>query len=181
MKVVAFMGSPKKEGNTATLLNQFLNGIKESGENVDVKNIYLKENKISPCMACNYCKREGKCIQNDDMQNLYEVFKEADFLVFATPIYWWSMSAQLKTFIDRTYALREKDRKGKKAYLIMTYGGEAPNLGPELTKKTFEEIFDYVGIEYLGSYGVCTDDYMPVKENTKALEEIYTIGKNIIK
>lgn len=179
MKIGAFMGSPHKSGNTALLLNKFLKGISDNHK-VTIANIFLQEYKISPCMACNYCKREGECIQKDDMVNLYDVFKQSDILVFATPIYWWSMSAQLKTFIDRTYALKEKDRQGKKAYLLMTYGGAMPNSGPELTEKMFKDIFDYVGIELLGVYGVCTDENVPVKDNTLALEEIYKIGKELI-
>jgi hypothetical protein len=63
----------------------------------------------------------------------------------------------------------------------MTYGGALPNSGPEIVERTFRDICDYVGINLVKVYGVCTDEYMPVEKNTDALREVYEIGKNICK
>ena len=115
------------------------------------------------------------------MQELYPLFRQADMVIYATPIYWWSVSAQLKAFMDRCYALGsiEDSFAGKKAVLLMTYGGELPNNGPELVKTTFEEICDYKEMDLVHVYSVCTDDYMPVAENAEALSDVYEMGLGV--
>lgn len=178
MKVAAILGSPRKNGNTALLLGELLRGISENSD-FKIDEIFLQENKISGCMGCDHCKREGFCIIKDDMQSIYPIVNEAEVLVLATPVYWWSMTGQMKIFIDRLYAQKSSDRRGKRVYLLMTYGGELPNSGPELVEKTFRDICDYTGMKLAGIYGVCTDEYIPVKENEKALREVYEIGKNM--
>lgn len=178
MKVSAFLGSPRKNGNTSYLLNEFLKGVSENKNN-SVDSIFLQEYKISECMDCNRCKNSAGCVQNDDMQKLYPVIKQADVLVIAAPVYWWSMPGHLKTFIDRFYAFDDGELKGKKAYLLLTYGGALPNSGPVLVEKTFKEIFDYIGIDLVKTYGACTDEYIQVKDNDKALKDVYEMGKNI--
>lgn len=180
MKILALLGSPRKKGNTALLMDEYLKGIKASNEDAQIIKIYLDEKKIYGCIACEACRNVniGLCAINDDMQELYPLFCQADMVVYATPIYWWSVSAQLKAFMDRCYALGsvENSFKGKKAALLMTYGGEMPNKGPELVKTTFEEICDYKDMKLVDVYGVCTDDYMPVVENTEALKDVYEMG-----
>lgn len=178
MKVAAFHGSPRKNGNTSILLEEFLKGVSENSDNI-VNNIYLQEYKISGCINCDHCKNTDGCIQNDDMQKLYPVIREADVLVIASPVYWWSMPGHLKTFIDRFYAFDDGELKGKKAYLLLTYGGAHPNSGPLLVEKTFKEIFDYIGIDLVKTYGACTDEYIPVKDNSKALKDVHEMGRNI--
>lgn len=148
MKIAAFMGSPRKNKNTDVMLDAFLKGVRENS-NEDIKNIFLQRYKISNCLACDSCNNTHKCVVNDDMQNIYPVFEEADIVVFATPIYWWSMSAQMKSFIDRLYAVGSAGMKGKKAYVLMTYGGELPNSGPELVQKTFEYAYKALYIRVL--------------------------------
>lgn len=178
MKIAAFMGSPRKNKNTDVMLDAFLKGVRENS-NEDIKNIFLQRYKISNCLACDSCNNTHKCVVNDDMQNIYPVFEEADIVVFATPIYWWSMSAQMKSFIDRLYAVGSAGMKGKKAYVLMTYGGELPNSGPELVQKTFEDIFEYVGIELKGVLGACSGE-IPVCENEEVLKKAYEMGKNSV-
>ena len=178
MKVAAFLGSPRKNGNTARLLKEFLKGVFEKN-GVTINQFYLQENKILGCTGCGYCETSTGCKLEDDMQNIYPILKEADVLVFATPVYWWSMSSQLKALIDRFYALKISEIKSKKIYLLMTYGGSLPNSGAELVERTFRDIFEYVKWELVKVYGACTDEYMPVEQNVKALKEVYEIGKSI--
>lgn len=178
MKVAAFLGSPRKNGNTAHLLKEFLKGVSQnSGTTID--EIYLQGKRISGCMGCKYCDRGSGCVQDDDMQKIYPIIKDADVLVFATPIYWWSMPSRLKAMIDRLFAFKGNELKGKKIYLLMTYGGALPNSGPDLVEKTFRDIFEYVECEVVRVYGVCTDEYMPVQQNIEALKEVYEIGRQV--
>lgn len=183
MKVLALLGSPKRHGNTSLLLEEYLRGIKASHKDADITKIFLHEKDIQNCTACGTCHNItiGQCAIMDDMQELYPLFRQADMVIYATPIYWWSISTQLKAFMDRCYALGNlKDSySGKKAALLMTYGGELPNKGPELVKTAFEEICDYKEMDLIHVYGVCTDEYMPVAENTKALMDVYEMGLKV--
>lgn len=115
------------------------------------------------------------------MQELYPLFQQADVIIYATPIYWWSVSAQIKAFMDRCYALGpiEGSFAGKRVALLMTYGGELPNKGPEIVKICFEEICDYKEMKLIDVCGVCTDEYMPVAENAAALRDAYEMGSKI--
>jgi multimeric flavodoxin WrbA len=104
MKVLAFNSSPNMEnGNTALILNPFLKGMKESGAEIDL--FYTKKLKINPCKADYACimKTHGKCIQQDDMQTIYPELKEADIIVFATPLYFDGMTSTMKTLIERLW------------------------------------------------------------------------------
>ncbi len=183
MKVLALLGSPRKKGNTDLLLDAYLKGIEASGKGAEVSKVYLHEKNIRNCAACDACHvvNIGKCVIQDDMQALYPEFIEADVVIYATPVYWWSVSSQLKSFMDRCYALGsvEDSFAGKKAVLLLTYGGELPNKGPEIVRVCFEEICDYKEMDLIDVYGVCTDEYMPVAENAAALNEVFEMGKKI--
>jgi multimeric flavodoxin WrbA len=86
MKIAAFLGSPRKNGNTARLLKEFLKGVSQKSETT-INEVFLQENRIAACLSCDYCERLTGCIQNDDMQKIYPVIKDADVLVFAMPVY----------------------------------------------------------------------------------------------
>jgi multimeric flavodoxin WrbA len=104
MKVLGIIGSPRKGGNTETLINSVLSGAAEQGAETSV--FYLNDLNIKGCQACLYCKTHAKCAIEDDMQPIYEAFLEADGLAIGTPIYMWQMTAQTKLFLDRLYAFR---------------------------------------------------------------------------
>lgn len=177
MKVLCLLGSPRKNGNTSILLDSFIKGLNETSK-ADIENIFLHGLQISPCSACDACHilPDAQCVIKDDMKNLYPKIEQANVLVFATPVYWWNVSAQVKLFIDRLYAVN--NLKCKKMILLMTYGGEAPNNGPELIEKTFREISNWLGIEFVDSLSVYTGE-SHVKNNPNALEASYNIGRNL--
>jgi putative NADPH-quinone reductase len=108
MKVLAFNCSPKKdEGNTALILNPFLEGIKEAGAELEL--LYASELKVKPCLACFNCcfKTEGKCTQKDAMQDVYPKLREADTWVFGTPVWWGGVPGSAKNLIDRLMPMIE--------------------------------------------------------------------------
>jgi multimeric flavodoxin WrbA len=152
MKVLALLGSPRPQGNTATLMQSVLEGLSQI-ENTTITSYALNDLKIEPCTACDAClgKTDRFCIIDDDMARLYPAFIEADLVVMASPIYWWSVSAQLKLFIDRLYGLnREKNPqyyRDKRIILVLTYEDGDPNSGAELTISMFKEICDYTGMK----------------------------------
>lgn len=116
-KVLMISGSPRKGGNSEILLGQFEKGAREAGN--EVEKVDLREKKIAPCMACYGCRGTKTCVQKDDMGELLEKMVEADVLVLATPVYFYSMDGQLKTMIDRTLP-RYTEIADKDVYLIAT-------------------------------------------------------------
>ncbi|MCT8977065.1 flavodoxin family protein [Clostridium sp. CX1] len=180
MKIFSVLGSPNKNGNTAVLLKEFLRGVKESHSGVEYSDVFLQEKKISFCSACNSCRKSlNTCVIKDDMQLLYEEVKSSDIVVLATPVYWWNMTAQLKTFIDRLYALKSDDFKGKEIVLLMTHEGTEEDSGAKVVESSLEQICEYLGLKFTVKYGVSTGE-IPVSENQEALGKAYDMGKSLI-
>lgn len=123
MKILVLNGSPRTNGNTAAMINAFAEGAKENGHTITVVPVCKK--KIAGCLACEYChtKGAGKCIQQDDMQEVYPVLEEAEMLVVASPIYYFGFSGQLQCAINRIYALG-KPKNLKKAALFLSSGSD---------------------------------------------------------
>ena len=103
MKIVGILGSPRKGGNTETLLDLALGEAEKKGVLTD--KIALRDKSIAPCDGCEGCTETGKCVIEDDAQDIYQVMLESDGMIWATPVYFWSMSSQTKLLMDRTYAL----------------------------------------------------------------------------
>jgi multimeric flavodoxin WrbA len=108
MKILAISCSPRSNGNTVMILKEVLRGAQEQRADVDLYSVSGKT--IQPCDGCWACANTGKCHKADDMQELYEKIVEADGIIFGTPIYFWGMTGQAKTVIDRTIALNQPGR-----------------------------------------------------------------------
>lgn len=117
-KIVILQGSPRKGGNTDLLADEFARGAETSGHQVE--KIYLADKNIHPCIACNACRRNGgNCVfqKKDDFESIVQAVIETDILVLSSPVYFYSLTAQMKTAVDRFYA-RENEVKNKTAYFI---------------------------------------------------------------
>lgn len=108
MKILGLSCSPRKQGNTDILVGEALSGAQDEGAEVELYNVSDKE--IKPCDGCWSCAVKGECHIKDDMQALYDKLVEADGIIFGTPVYFYSMTAQAKTIIDRTLALNRPGR-----------------------------------------------------------------------
>lgn len=117
MKVLAISSSPRKGGNSDILCDQFLKGARESGH--ETEKIRLAEKKLAPCNGCYGCRKSKVCVHGDDMEGLLQKLIESDVIVLATPVYFYSMCAQMKIFIDRCLP-RYREITGKSFYLIVT-------------------------------------------------------------
>lgn len=127
MKAIILSGCTRKNGKTVSLVNKFIDGLKESGYTVDL--VDSTKVKVHPCIGCLNCEKTGKCIIRDDMDKIYQSIIDADLIVLASPVYFASVTAQLKAIIDRCqtlyskrFILKESDFKPKKGYLIFTAG-----------------------------------------------------------
>ncbi len=122
-KVLILSGSPRKGGNSDLLCDEFARGALEAGN--EVEKIRVATKKVAPCAACYYCRDHGgTCCFKDDMAGILQKMIDADVLVLASPVYFYSIDAQLKAVIDRTVA-RWLEVKGKEFYYIVTMADEA--------------------------------------------------------
>lgn len=121
-KVLILSGSPRKSGNSDLLCDQFAKGALEAGHIVE--KIRVAEKEIRPCIACYHCREHGgECVFRDDMSEILQKMIDADVLVLASPVYFYSIDAQLKALIDRTVA-RWLEVKNKEFYYIVTMADE---------------------------------------------------------
>ncbi|MGI6575686.1 MAG: flavodoxin family protein [bacterium] len=184
MKVLAVLGSPREQGNTRIMAREMLAAAQEAGAKTEA--IYLNDLHITPCQACLGCRGEDAqgCIYDDDMQPLYAKIRESKVLVLATPVYWWGISAQLKTFIDRWYAFgREKyrDLVGKKVVLVVAYGGNDPILaGAGLVTRTVQDICNYVGMEFVGVVHLSAREEGEVLEKPEIIAQARQLGREVV-
>ena len=150
MKVIGFIASPRKKGNTAWIINKILEGSKEQG--AATESWSFNDLDIKPCQGCFGCKQgELRCLVNDDMQKLYHALEHADALVLGSPTYMGQMSAQAKIFTDRLFALYQprfsphfKERNtAKKLVLVFNQGNPDSSLFQsyyEYTKNMFQTL-----------------------------------------
>lgn len=117
-KVVIISSSPRKGGNSDTMADAFLMGAIEAGN--EVEKINIRDMELKFCIGCLGCLRTGKCVLKDGMNELYDKVQHADVLVFATPVYYYGMTGQLKTFLDRLNPLYSKNNSFKEVYVLMS-------------------------------------------------------------
>lgn len=143
--ILIISSSPRKNGNSQKLCEAFKRGAEEKGNSVEL--IRLAEKKIGYCKACDYCMRNnGICVQKDDMHEILEQYKKADVLVLATPVYFYGVCAQMKTFIDRTYPIWQHLGK-KDVYYIVSAG-----LDEEIVKRSIGDLDGFV--EHLDDFEI---------------------------
>ena len=121
MKVLILQGSPRANGNTAWMAEEYKKAAEAAGHEVTLVNVARK--KIAGCLACEYChnKGNGACIQKDDMQELYPLMNEAEVLVLAAPIYYFTLCAQIQAPIQRMYCVNKPANVKKMALLMSSY------------------------------------------------------------
>lgn len=145
MKAEILIGSPRKNGNTATMAKVLANEL--LSKSVDVNTTFLYDYEIKPCTDCRGCKKSDLvCVLKDDYALLSERLESANILVFGTPIYWYGPTAKIKLLIDRFRPyFTSKKLQGKKAVLLLPAGD------CDLTIEMFRRVFETLGIEYLGA------------------------------
>ncbi len=171
MNRLIITGSPRK-GMYSDRIAEMIKDI-EGGDIV-----HLREKKIAPCRACGCCKKNGGalCIYHDDMDTLYKDFMSAGTVVLLSPVYWWQVTAQMKTFIDRLYALPHEAWKGRKYAVILNGGAENDDVEFRILHDAFKEMFEYLGVDYR-FLGVGTTDDEAFTRNLPLIESF--IEENI--
>ncbi|MBQ9452743.1 MAG: flavodoxin family protein [Desulfovibrio sp.] len=153
MKIAVLNGSPRK-ANTAAMAEAFAEGAKEAGHQVEI--IHVGKMKIGGCLACEYChgKGAGKCIQHDDMDKVMPAYQDCDMVVYASPIYYFGMTAQMCAAIQRVYCIG-KPAKAKKAALLLSAASPTPFTG---AIATYKDMTGYMGLEDVGVITAAGDE-----------------------
>lgn len=149
MNILILNGSPHPNGNTSAMVQAFVEGAKEHGHNITI--VPVCQRKIAGCLACEYChtKGDGKCIQQDDMQEVYPVLEAAEMIVLASPVYYHSFTGQLQCAINRIYAL-DKPKNLKKAALILSSGSD--NVYGGALYEYENSFLDYLKLQDMGVF-----------------------------
>lgn len=175
--VLIISASPRKKGNSDILCERFAQGAEEIGHKVE--KVFLASQNIGYCRGCGVCNNTHKCVQKDDMVGILDKMVTADVIVLATPVYFYSMDGQMKTFIDRTVP-RYTEISNKDFYFIMTAADmEKANL--ERTMETFRGFTEdcLEGAREAGIiYGVGAWNVGEIKD-TPAYDEAYAMGKEV--
>lgn len=180
-KIVIVKGSPRRAGNSAVLADQVEAGARAVG--AQVESYHLHGMDIRACDACDACHTEPYrgCIVEDDMQILYPKLQDADALVIASPVYWFTVSAQTKLFMDRCYALVDGQgytMRGKRIGIVMAYGDTDPfNSGAVNAFRTFQDGFRYVGAEIVGMVYGSADQPGEIRANAHVMQQAYELGR----
>lgn len=176
MNILVITGSPRKNGNSNTLADNFIKGAQEVGHTVVRFDSAFK--KVHPCIACNKCGMNGQCVFKDDFEFVKENIVDADAVVFATPMYYFGISAQIKAVIDRFYTINGQIHVHKKAALILTYADTtAKDAQPIISH--YETLLNYLGWSDAGQIiasGVWTEGDV---KHTQYPQKAYELGKNI--
>ena len=180
-QILVFKGSPRAKGNSSILADKAAEGAKNAG--AQVESFSLHKMDIRPCDACDICQETEACVLGDDMQQLYPRLRQADAIVIASPIYWFTVSAQTKLFIDRWYALespRGSALKGKQFGILLTYGDSDPySSGAINAIRTFQDMFRYIQADMVGMvYGTASNEG-DVLNLPELLERAYKLGEKL--
>lgn len=176
-KVVVVSSSPRVGGNSELLAKSFAEGAVSSGNEVQI--VTVRDLDLKFCTGCLYCQSHDQCVLKDKLANLYDVFQNADVLVFATPIYYYSVSGQLKTLLDRLNPLYPRKNKFKEVYLIATSADteESAMDGAVQDIQGWVDCFSGVTIKgVLRGVGVGGKGEV---SNTDFLKKAYEMGRNI--
>lgn len=175
--ILILVGSPRKNGNTEALVNAFIEGAPAAGHQTD--KLLLSNLNIHCCLGCDYCTRNrGKCIQKDDMEIVYTKMRKSDVVVFASPLYYWGLSAQLKTVIDRFYASLSNPFTVRESVLLLPFGAQNP-AEADIAVSHYKMLSSGLGLKDRGAItamGVLNKNDIL---DHPALEEAHILGKNI--
>ncbi len=189
MKILGIAGSPRRGGNTDTLLARFMEGSASKG--AEVKTLSVCSLKIAACVHCDACLEKGQCKVQDDMQTVYREMESADRIVLASPVQFMSVSAQMKALIDRCQTLWARkyilkiaplgDNRPRKGFFISVGArSKNPNLfDAELV--TIKNLFHVINVTYAGDILIPgVDAKGDILKHPEALEQAYLAGQNFV-
>jgi len=195
-KIIIIEASPRDNGNSTILAREVAAGARSLG--AEVESVHLHGMDIRPCIACDACQGslEQDCVIPDDLRALYPRLRAANAIVYATPIYWFTVSGQIKLFMDRCYALTfldtepgeggepaysvKTDLGGKKLGVVLTYGDVDPFASGAVNAiRTFQDMARFLGSEIAGIVYGSTAALGEAVDNAALLKQAYDLGREL--
>ena len=199
MKVIGFNGSPRKGGNTVTLVKSVLKGAEERG--AEVRLVNLHELNMKGCLACEGCKKDlGKCVQKDDLSPILQELGEYDAIVLGTPVYWWHVNPQFKMLTDRFYSYVSEEIipetgevkfetvfPGGKKFVVVTSRSDVEDA--TLFKELYTYLFEWLKMltavmgasstEFVNHYG-SLNDKASARNNAELVAQAKSVGAALV-
>lgn len=176
-KIVIAIGSPRKGGNTTMLADAFAKGAREAGH--EVASIAVGQARINGCLGCEYCfSHDGQCCQQDEMQEYYPLLRECDTLVYATPIYCFTFSAQIKAFIDRMFCGIGKPFSIKETVLLAAFEDKDPTVANYVVD-TYRAMTAYARMQDVGVVTVGGVYEKGAIAGNPGLQDAYKLGLSL--
>ena len=177
MKIIVLMGSPNRKGSTGILVENFKRGAEEAGHTVEVIDVCHAD--IHPCTGCVKCGYEGPCVQKDDVEMIRKKLLACDMVVFATPLYYYGMTAQLKTVVDRFCAYNSSLNSRHLKSALLTVAWNADDWTFDALETHYKTLVRYINFKDCGmvlGYG-CGSPSMT--RSSKYPEQAYKLGRSI--
>lgn len=176
-KILVISTSPRMGGNSEILADEFIRGAKEAGH--ETEKVCLYDKTVKFCTGCLACQHTGKCVIHDDAAMIVECMRRADVLVFATPVYFYEMSGQMKTLLDRTNPLFPGEYVFRDIYLLAASADEAAG-SMDGAVKGLEGWISCFELSRLAGVvrGTGADKKGDIKDRPEALAAAYEMGKN---
>ena len=178
MKITVLMGSPNRNGSTSLLVNEFKRGAEESGHICEVIDVCHAD--IHPCTGCVACGYEGPCVQKDDVELIKKKLLASDMVVFATPLYYYGMSAQLKTVVDRFCAFNSSLNSRHLKSALLTVAWNADDWTFDALEAHYKTLVRYINFKDKGmvlGYGCGTPS---MTKRSRYPEAAYQLGKSLL-
>ena len=177
-KVLVLSTSPRKDGNSEILADAFMKGANEAGH--ETKKVVLYDKKLEFCRGCLACQTTEKCVIHDDAKRIVAQMKQADVLVFATPIYFYEMSGQMKTLLDRTNPLFPTEYAFRDIYLLATSADEEQTSMDGAVKGLEGWVSCFEKAHLAGVVrGTGADKKREIEEHLEILSAAYEMGRNV--
>ena len=177
MKIILLEGSPNQNGSSNLLADCFRQGAEEAGHSVEI--IDTAHANIHPCTGCIHCGYEGPCVQKDDVEAIRGKILAADMLVFATPLYYYGMSAQLKTMIDRFCAFNSSIQRGHMKSALLTAAWNSDDWTFEALEAHYKTLVRYLNLTDMGmvlGYGCGTPS---MTQHSQYPQQAYSLGNRL--
>ena len=177
MKITILMGSPNRNGSTSLLVNEFQRGAEEAGHSCEI--IDVCHMNIRPCTGCVACGYEGPCVQKDDEEMIRGKLLSSDMVVFATPLYYYGMTAQLKTVVDRFCAYNSSLNSSHLKSALLTVAWNADDWTFEALVSHYKTLVRYINFDDQGmvlGYGCGTPS---MTKRSKYMNKAYQLGRSL--
>lgn len=178
MNIIILMGSPNANGSTSILVERFRAGAMEVGHTVEVIDVTRRD--VAPCTGCVSCGYEGTCVLADDMDAIRRAILAADMLVFATPLYYYGMSAQLKTVIDRFCAFNGSLSRKRMRSALLTVAWNADSWTFDALEAHYRTLVHYLSLKDAGMVLGRGCGTPAMTRATKYPDQAYRLGKSLV-